>query len=60
MLKMWNHCSEEEWCRLVNLQPNQNSPMGRQIAPTIMGGRRSSGMDFPCLLKARVKFVAVL
>lgn len=44
----------------INLHPNQKRPIGRQMAPTIIGGRRSSGIDLPCLLKERVKFVAVL
>jgi hypothetical protein len=40
-------------------QPNQKRPMGRRMAPAIIGGSRSSGMALPCFLNARVKFVAV-
>lgn len=39
--------------------PNQNRPMGRTMAPIIMGGRRSSGMGLPCFSRAFLKLVAV-
>jgi len=42
-----------------DVQANQKREMGRMIAPTIMGGKRSSGIGLPCLMYARLKFVAV-
>jgi hypothetical protein len=39
---------------------NQKRPTGSAIAPTIIGGRRSSGIVLPCLTYAFVKLVAVL
>lgn len=39
---------------------NQNSPTGRMTEPSIMGGRRSSGMTLPCFLSLRAKRVFVI
>ena len=43
----------------LEVQANQMRPIGRTIAPMIIGGKRSSGMTWPCLAIARVKFVRV-
>lgn len=42
-----------------DVHPNQNSEIGRMTAPMIIGGNRSSGIALPCLMYARLKFVAV-
>jgi hypothetical protein len=44
---------------LQNVPSNQNKPIGRAIAPTIMGGRRSSGMGLPCFSRAFLTLVEV-
>jgi hypothetical protein len=38
---------------------NQNKPIGRAAAPTIMGGRRSSGISVLPLLAFRLNVVSV-
>lgn len=44
--------------RILMTYANQKNEMGKTIAPRIMGGSRSSGIGFPYLMYARLKFVA--
>jgi hypothetical protein len=42
-----------------DVQANQNNPIGKIIAPIIIGGSLSSGIGLPCLTKDLLKLVAV-